>query len=56
MRPYTLKMGIFDWGGRLHRTRAGSENFGHYQPSNLGLKLFFRYLFLSAVLRVASRR
>lgn len=32
LRPFTLKMRIFDGGGHLRRTRSGSENLGMGSP------------------------
>ncbi|MDF5734628.1 MULTISPECIES: hypothetical protein [unclassified Nostoc] len=38
MRPYTLRIRIFDWGGRLHRTRTGSERWANNKAIKLGAK------------------
>jgi hypothetical protein len=40
VRPYTLKMWIFDWGGHLHRIRTDSEKLGNEKLSIYLLREF----------------
>ncbi|BAY77326.1 hypothetical protein NIES25_37880 [Nostoc linckia NIES-25] len=35
MRPYTLRIRIFDWGGRLYRTHTSSEKLDNERAIKL---------------------
>ncbi|MEH1927776.1 hypothetical protein [Nostoc sp.] len=50
MRPYTLRIQIFDWGGRLYRTRTGSERWANKKAIKLGAKGCLLFIFPLQVL------
>ncbi|MBD2559774.1 MULTISPECIES: hypothetical protein [Nostoc] len=61
VRPYTLRIQIFDWGGRLHRTRTGSEKWANEREAfKLGGKGCLLFIFslqvLSALSQIALRQ
>ncbi len=55
MRPYTLRIQIFDWGGRLYRTRTGSERWTNQKPSKLLAQGCLLFIFPLQVLNALNQ-